>query len=85
MDGSWYYFTLDNGGIVRRFRAKALPMPDEVIARLDLITRSDGDPDKPSTSKKGKYSIFKSRWNYEQEDEIEKRLHPTMIRRFQSV
>ena len=36
-DRSWYYITLDNANIVRRRTAKTLPMPDEVIMRLNQL------------------------------------------------
>ena len=40
-DGSWYFYALDNGGIFRKRRGKALPMPDEVIKRLNQLADID--------------------------------------------
>ena len=67
MDGSWYYYTLDNGGIIRRLRAKQLPMPEDVIARLNLMANTDGAMAK-GTAKRGKYPEFVSRWTSENDE-----------------
>lgn len=40
-DGSWIYMTLDNGALVRRRRARALPMPDEVKLHLDKMAMKE--------------------------------------------
>ena len=40
-DGSWFYFTLDNGGIISRRRVSSLPMPEEVISRLNQLAEID--------------------------------------------
>ena len=40
-DGSWSYFALDNGGIVNKRRVKTLPMPAEVITRLNQLAEHD--------------------------------------------
>ena len=41
LDGSWYYYTLDNANTVRRRRSRALPMPEEVILRLNQLYTID--------------------------------------------
>ena len=64
MDGSWYHYTLYNGGIIRRLRAKSLPMSDDVIARLNLMASTDGAVAK-GTVKRGKYPEFVNRWTSE--------------------
>ena len=40
-DGSWYYYVLSNGGIASRRRASTLPMPAEVITRLNQLANND--------------------------------------------
>ena len=67
MDGSWYHYTLYNGGMIRRLRAKSLPMSDDVIARLNLMASTDGAVAK-GTVKRGKYPEFVSRWTSEHEE-----------------
>ena len=54
MDGSWYYYTLSNGGIVRRLRVKSLPMPDDVISRLNFMANADSGVAK-GIIKRGRY------------------------------
>ena len=67
MEGSWYHYTLYNGGIIRRLRAKSLPMLDDVIARLNLMASTDGAVAK-GTVKRGKCPEFVSRWTSEHEE-----------------
>ena len=37
LEGSWYYYLLCNGQIVKRTKATPLPMSDEVIAHLNSL------------------------------------------------
>ena len=67
MDGSWYYYTLSNGGIVRRLRAKSLPMTDDVISRLNFMANADSGIAK-GIIKRGRYTEFVSRWTSEQNE-----------------
>ena len=61
MDGSWWYYTLDTRQLVRRRRAIALPMPDEVISRLNELAKG--------RNKKTKMPKFRYQWNIEEEYE----------------
>ena len=68
LDGSWYYFTLRSGRILRRRRATALPMPLEVIERVR------GMAAKRKGKKKGT-SIRLATWsNNEDDKEAEQQL-----------
>jgi len=61
LDGSWHYYTLRHGKVVRRRRATALPAPIEVIERVRQL----------ASLRKAKHkgdSIRMESWNYEQQD-----------------
>ena len=40
-EGSWWFYILQTGGVVKRNKADKLPMPDEVISILNTIALSE--------------------------------------------
>ena len=74
-DNSWYYLTLDNEGLVRRVRATSLPMPDEVIKRLnDLAERDNAEMKRSGRSKiknmRNAWEITNYEADYSAEDDV---------------
>ena len=66
IDGSWIYYCLDNGSLVRRLRAIELPIPNEVIDRINMMCNIDN---KNIKVKSGRYPTFKTNWDmYDTED-----------------
>ena len=63
LDGSWWYYCLDTAKAVRRRRARALPMPQEVIDRLNELAKG-----RKYTTKLPK---FRSNWNWGADDEYD--------------
>jgi hypothetical protein len=62
LDGSWFYYTLRHGKIVRRRRATALPAPIEVIERVRKL----------AAKRKGKQkgdNIRMESWNFQHREE----------------
>jgi hypothetical protein len=57
LDGSWYYWTLRHGKILRRRRATALPMPVEVIERVRELARKRKGKKKGADIKLASWSI----------------------------
>ena len=76
LDGSWYYYTLRHGKIVRRRRATTLPMPIEVVERVRALAS------KRRKKNKGD-NIRLENWNYaehhRQEDEQPQQLEEEYI------
>ena len=74
MDGSWYYYTLDNANTVRRRRSRALPMPDEVITRINQLYNLDHDS--ISSIKRRAADTPKNNWDLQnfQDDDSEQHL-----------
>ena len=60
-DGSWYFMTLDNSNVVRRRRSRALPMPTEVINRLNQLH----DEEQTSDAGKRRFNAETPRNNWE--------------------
>ena len=67
LDGSWFYYTLRHGKIVRRRRATALPAPIEVIERVRKLAA------KRKGKKKGD-NIRMESWNFDHRPEPEQQL-----------
>ena len=60
LDGSWWYFCLDTGKPVRRRTAKELPMPQEVIDRLNELARE--------RKRRTKMPSFRYEWSVDEHD-----------------
>ena len=60
LDGSWWYFCLDTCKPVRRRTARALPMPQEVIDRLNELAKH--------RKRKTKMPKFRYEWSGEDDD-----------------
>ena len=81
LEGSWYYYLLCNGHIVKRTKATPLPMSDEVIARLNSLSANR----KISKTSNVRQPVFElnNRILYDDDadydDELENHADPVMI------